>query len=207
VLEDVASPTVALILFMVGLGALWFEFQNPGTWVPGIVGVVCLVLFALAANMLPFSVIGLLLMLLGLVCFVLEVKVISHGLLTVAGIACLVGGAWMMFPGPIPELRVPMLVLLPGALTLGAFCALAVRLAASAQREPVATGAQGLEGAIGTVERALEPEGKVFVHGELWNAVSPGGTIPAGRRVRVEKVEAMTLRVSPLGGRAPGEVA
>jgi membrane-bound serine protease (ClpP class) len=205
--EELASPTVALILFLVGIGGLWFEFQNPGGWIPGVVGATSLLLFAIAANMLPFSLVGLLLVAGGLVCFVLEVKVVSHGLLTAAGVACLGVGIWMMFPGPIPELRVPLLVLLPAVLALGAFCALAVRLAAAAQRAPVATGAEGLEGAIGTVERALEPEGRVFVHGELWDAVSTGANVPAGGRIRVEKVESMVLRVRPLEGRVSGEVA
>jgi membrane-bound serine protease (ClpP class) len=113
----------------------------------------------------------------------------------------------MMFPGPIPELRVPMLVLLPAALALGAFCALAVRLAAAAQRAPVATGAEGLAGAVGTVERALDPAGRVFVHGEIWDAVSDGGAVAVGVSVRVERVDSMTLHVRPVGGRAPGEVA
>ncbi|HEX6852413.1 MAG TPA: NfeD family protein [Candidatus Polarisedimenticolaceae bacterium] len=207
IVEELASPTVALILFLVGIGGLWFEFQNPGGWVPGVVGAVSLLLFALAANMLPFSFVGLLLVAGGLACFVLEVKVVSHGLLTAAGVACLGVGIWMMFPGPVPELRVPLLVLLPAVLALGAFCALAVRLAAAAQRAPLATGAEGLEGEVGTVERALVPEGRVFVHGELWDAVSAAGHVPAGRRVRVEKVESMVLHVRPLDGRASGEVA
>lgn len=206
-LEDLASPTLALLLLVVGIGGLWFEFQNPGGWVPGAIGAASLLLFAIAANLLPFSMVGLLLMLAGLACFVLEVKVVSHGLLTVAGIVAIVAGAWMMFPGPIPELRVPMLVLLPAALALGAFCALAVRLAAAAQRAPVATGAEGLAGAVGTVERALDPAGRVFVHGEIWDAVSDGGPVAAGASVRVERVDSMTLHVRPVGGRAPGEVA
>jgi membrane-bound serine protease (ClpP class) len=207
ILEDLASPTLALLLLVVGIGGLWFEFQNPGGWVPGAIGAVSLLLFAIAANLLPFSMLGLLLMIAGLACFVLEVKVVSHGLLTVAGIVAIVAGAWMMFPGPIPELRVPLLVLFPAATALAAFCALAVRLAVAAQRAPVATGAEGLAGAVGTVERALDPAGRVFVHGELWDAVSDGGPVPAGGRVRVERVESMTLRVRPLDGRASGEVA
>jgi membrane-bound serine protease (ClpP class) len=205
--EGLASPTVALILFLVGIGGLWFEFQNPGGWVPGAVGAGSLLLFAIAANMLPFSIVGLLLVAVGLACFVLEVKVVSHGLLTATGVALLGAGIWMMFPGPAPELRVPLMVLLPAVLALGAFCALAVRLAAAAQRAPVATGVEALEGAVGTVERPLEPEGRIFVHGEIWTAVSTGGNIPAGRRVRVEKVESMVLYVRPLDGRASGEVA
>ena len=206
-LEDLASPTLAMLLLVLGIGGLWFEFQNPGSWVPGVIGAASLLLFAISVNLLPFSMLGLLVMLAGLVCFVLEVKVVSHGLLTAAGIVAIVAGAWLAFPGPSPEMRVPPLVLVPAALTLGAFCALAVRLAAAAQRLPVATGAEGLAGEVGTVARALQPQGKIFVHGELWDAVSDGGPVPAGGRVRVERVDAMTLHVRPLDGRAPGEVA
>lgn len=205
--EELASPTVALILFLVGVGGLWFEIQNPGGWVPGVVGAASLLAFAVAANMLPFSLLGLLLVAGGLACFVLEVKVVSHGLLTAAGVACLGLGFRMMFPGPVPELRVPLQVLLPAVVALGAFCAVAVRLAAAAQRLPVATGVEGLVGAIGSVERALEPEGRVFVHGESWNAVCLEGHVPAGSRIRVEEVDSMMLRVRPLSGRAQGEVA
>ena len=131
--------------------------------------------------------------------FVLEVKVVSHGLLTAAGVA---------LPGrrdlddvprrPSPNCGVPLLVLLPAVLALGAFCALAVRLAAAAQRAPVATGAEGLEGAVGTVERALEPgrDGSSCTASSGTRSAS-GADVPRGRRVRVEKVESMLLRRPP----------
>jgi len=111
----------------------------------------------------------------GLVLFVLELKIVSHGLLTLGGIACVVFGSMMLFPGPIPELRLPLAVVLPGALVLAGGCAIAVRLALRAQRERVTTGAEGLCGEVGTATSPLDPEGKVSVHGEIWSAVAQGG--------------------------------
>lgn len=206
-LEDIATPLVASILFMIGVGGLWFEFQNPGTWVPGIVGAVSLFLFALAANVLPFSILGLAVIVVGLVLFLLEVKFVSHGLLSIGGFVCLVVGGLMLFPGPIPELRLGLGTVLPGALVLAAFCLLAVRLTVKAHRGRVATGMEGLAGELATVADDLGPEGKVFVHGELWDATSDRGPIPRGRKVRVVRVENMMLHVEPADGSARGEVA
>jgi membrane-bound serine protease (ClpP class) len=110
---------------------------------------------------------------------------------------CVVLGSLMLFPGPVPELRLPLGVVLPASLTFAGFCAVAVRLAIRAQRAPVATGVEGLSGAVGTVTETLDPAGRIFVHGEIWNAVSTGGAIPRGARVRIAAIEDMTLRVEP----------
>jgi membrane-bound serine protease (ClpP class) len=112
----------------------------------------------------------------------------------------------MLFPGPIPEMRVPLAVVLPGSLMLAGFCAFAVRLSVAARRAPVTTGVEGLRGETGIVEDELSPEGKVFVHGELWNAVSVHGAIPRGTPVQVVRVDGMRIvvepKTAPAGGRA-----
>lgn len=197
--EVLASPVLAFFLLLVGLGWLYIEFSNPGLILPGVVGALCLLLFAFAARMLPFSVIGFLLILLGIVMFVLEVKVTSYGLLGIGGTVCVVLGSLMLFPGPVPELRLPLGVVLPASLTFAGLCAVAIRFAVSAQREPVATGNEGLLRATATVTEALDPEGRVFVHGEIWSAIAPGASIPKGSRVRVVAVEDMRLRVVAVG--------
>jgi membrane-bound serine protease (ClpP class) len=133
--------------------------------------------------------------------FILEIKVTSYGMLTVGGAISLIVGAWMLVDGPIPELRVPLEVVLPTGLAIVAFVSFAVRLAVRAQREQVATGGEGLSDETGTVTRTLDPEGKVFVHGEIWNAASAGGRIPKGARVRVVEVNEMHLTVEPVGPR------
>lgn len=201
--EVLASPMVAFFLLLVGLGGLYIELTNPGLILPGVLGALCLILFAFAARMLPFSAVGILLILLGIVMFVLEIKVTSYGLLGVGGTVCVVLGSLMLFPGPVPELRLPLAVVLPASLTFAAFCAVAVRLAVRAQRAPVTTGTEGLLGEVGTVTDPLEPEGRVFVHGETWTAVVEGGPLRKGARVRVRAVENMVLRVEPLGDEPP----
>ncbi len=201
--EVLASPVVAFFLLLVGLGGLYIELTNPGLVLPGVVGALALILFAFAARMLPFSAVGILLILLGIVMFVLEIKITSYGLLGLGGTACVVLGSLLLFPGPVPELRLPLAVVLPASLTFAAFCAVAVRLAVRAQRAPVATGVEGLVGAVGTVTDPLEPAGKVFVHGEIWDAVAGEGRLGRGTRVRVTGVEDMTLRVEALGGDSP----
>ncbi len=201
ILGILANPMVAYLLLLVGLGGLYVELSHPGLIFPAVVGVLCLLLFAFSAQVLPVSSIGLLLILLAIVLFVLEIKVASHGLLTAGGVVCLVIGSMMLFQGPIPEMRLPLAVVLPASLTLAAACVLAVRLAVRAQRAPVATGAEGLRGEIGTVTRDLRPDGKVFVHGEVWDATASAGTIAAGEKVRVVRVEEMRLTVEPAGAR------
>jgi membrane-bound serine protease (ClpP class) len=195
--EALASPTLAFFLLLLGVAGIYTEFTHPGLILPGAVGAFCLLLFFLSAQVLPVSMVGLLLLLLGLVMFILELKVTSHGMLTLGGILSVVLGSVLLFPGPIPELRLPIVVVLPASLTLAAFCALAVRLAVAARRAPVTTGVEGLRGEVGVVTQDLAPEGKVFVHGEIWNAISAGAALPKGTAVRVRTVDNMRLEVEP----------
>ena len=203
-IEVVASPYVAYLLLLLGLGGLYVEMTHPGLVFPGVVGVLCLLLFALASRVLPVSTVGLLLILLAVAMFVLEIKVASYGMLTFGGTACLVIGSLMLFRGPIPELRLPLSVALPPSLALAALCAVAVRLAVRAQRAAVGTGVEGLVGEVGEVTQDLAPEGTVFVHGEIWNATSASGSVGKGERVRVVKVESMRLVVEA-AGKKPAE--
>jgi membrane-bound serine protease (ClpP class) len=201
-MEVLTNPIVAYLLFLGGIVGIYVEFTHPGVVFPGVVGALCLLLFALSAQALPISAIGVLLIVLAIVMFVLEVKVISFGMLTVGGVVCLVLGSFVLIDGPIPELRVPFFLVLPLSLALAAVCAFVLRLAVKAHRARVDTGVEGLAGATGTVTEDLDPEGKVFVRGEIWNAASAGAPIPQGGRVRVVKVEDMQLTVEPAGDRS-----
>jgi membrane-bound serine protease (ClpP class) len=197
-----ASPTVVYLLFLIGLAGLYAEFNHPGSWVPGIVGGVALILFVVAAQNLPVSAIGVLLVLLGLVMFVLELKIVSHGLLAIGGTICVVVGSVMLFPGAGRNLAPPLAVVLPGSLTLAAACFIATRLAVKARRAPLATGVEGLRGEIGVVQQPLEPEGTVFVHGELWRAIAATGPVPAGASVRVVRVRDLIVDVEPVDAKS-----
>ena len=159
-------------------------------------------LFAVAAMSLPISVLGVLLIAASVVLFLLELKIVSHGLLTVAGIAALVTGSLILFDGPIPELRVPPMLVIPVSVTISIFVVLAMRMAIRAMRARVATGVEGLESRIATVIQALDPRGKVFVHGETWHAVSRGGAVAEGAQVKIVKVDDMLLTVEPVSGAA-----
>lgn len=202
-LEALAHPVVAYLLFLAGLIGLYVEFSHPGLILPGVVGALCLLLFALTAQALPISAVGVLLILLAIVMFVLEIKVVSYGMLTVGAVVCLILGSWMLFDGPIPELRLPVGVFLPSSIVLAAVCVLVLRLAVGAQRAPVHSGVEGLAAEIGEVTQALDPEGQVFIHGELWHAASVAGPIPRGARVRVEQVTGLKLWVRPAGETPP----
>ncbi len=200
-LEFVGSPYVAFFLLLLGIAGIYVELSHPGLILPGLVGALCLLLFALAAQVLPVSAIALLLILLAIVMFILEIKVTSYGMLTFGGVACLVIGSLMLFRGPVPELGLPLTVVLPPSLALGALCIFAVRLAVRAQRTPIGTGVEGLVGEVAEVTQSLDLSGKVFVHGEIWNAASVSGSVGKGERVRVVRVENMRLLVEPLGGK------
>jgi membrane-bound serine protease (ClpP class) len=201
-MELLAIPAIAYGLFLLGVLGIWVELTHPGLVLPGVVGALALLLFALAAQVLPVSMIGVLLIVLALVMFLLEIKVTSYGMLTVGGVACLLVGSWMLVEGPIPALRVPPSVFLPTSLTITALCVIVLRLALRAQTAPVGTGVEGLAGETGTVRRALDPRGTVFVHGELWNATTTGTPLAAGTRVRVVSVDHMMLTVEAVHGPA-----
>lgn len=202
-MEFLASPIVAYALLLLGLAGIIIEFTHPGLIVPGVLGGLFLVLFAISASLLPISLLGLALIALAIVLFVLEVKIVSYGLLTMGGVVCLVFGSAFLVDGPIPELRVPWPVILPMSLTMAALVGAAVFMTRQAMRTRVQTGVEGLVGEIGVVSETLSPEGRILVHGEIWNAVCGSGEAAVGTRVRIVRVDEMTLFVEPRQGATP----
>jgi membrane-bound serine protease (ClpP class) len=204
VLSVVANPTLAFFLLGLGLLGLYVEFTHPGLIAPGVVGAVCLLLFAFASQILPVNVMGLLMILAAVVMFVLEATVTSHGMLAVTGIALMVLGALMLFNTPIPEMRVPLMAVLPLALAIAGVMTFILRFALKAQRQVVATGSEALVQETGTALTDIAPRGKVFVHGEYWDAVARQ-PIRQGQKVRIRKVDRLLLEVEPVADR--GETA
>ena len=192
------NPSVVYLLLLIGLAGLYAEFNHPGAVLPGVVGGIALILFAFGARTLSVSVLGLLLVVTGLVLFVLEIKIVSHGMLTVGGVLCVVAGSVLLFPGKDGDLRPPLAVVLPGSLTLAALCIAATRLAIKARRLPIASGREGLRGEIGVVDLPLTPGGTVLVHGELWKAQAASGPLEAGTRVRIVNVRDLVVDVEPV---------
>ena len=198
VLRAISSPNIAYILLLIGLAGLYFELSQPGVIVPGVIGSIALVLALYAMQTLPVNYAGLLFLLLALVFFILEIQVASFGLLSLAGVICLILGSLMLFrvPGQISGLALS--VLIPSIIIVSAFFVGVAALALRAQvRKPV-TGLAALEGAIGEVKQDLSPYGKVFVNGELWIAEADE-RILAGQKVQVVSVENLKLKVKRIG--------
>ncbi|MCZ6507147.1 MAG: nodulation protein NfeD [Acidobacteria bacterium] len=195
-ISTIAHPNIAAILMTLGFLGLYFEFQSPGTILPGVVGAICLILAFMALSVLPFNYAGILLLLLAGIFFIAEIKVTSYGLLSVAGVISLVLGYVLLFKSADPAVRVSWSVIgslvLTATVVLGTLVILAIRTF----RSPVRTGSEGLLVETGVARTAIAPVGKVFIHGEIWNARAEQ-EIAAGTTVRVVEVDGMTIRVEP----------
>ena len=201
-LNILANPNISFLLLAVGVQALLIELSNPGAWIPGFVGVVCLALFVYSIGVIPVNLLGLVFIATAFVLFVLEVKAPTHGALTAVGIASFVVGALVMFPNPlrpapaetpVQPLSIPLVVAV--ALGNGAFFAFIVAKAIQAQRIPPAMGMSTLVGKIGEARTDLDPSGTVYAASELWTAEAQGENIPAGSRVEVVGVNGVKLFV------------
>lgn len=197
ILSYIMDPNITLIILMIGALCLYVEFNHPGAVVPGTIGVIFIVLAAFAMHLLPIRYAALAMILVAFALFVAEAKFPSHGILTSGGILLLFLGGLLLVDAPIPEMRVHFLTALAVAIPFGIITAFLMRIAVRARRNKIVTGEQGLIGEIGIAETMLAPAGKVFVHGELWDAVSTI-PIPAGERVVVRQVDGLTLRVDPV---------
>jgi membrane-bound serine protease (ClpP class) len=195
-LSALAHPNIAYILMTLGGLGLYFELSNPGAVLPGVVGAICLIMAFFALSVLPVNYAGIALILLAMIFFIAEVKVMSYGMLTVGGLISLVLGSLMLFKTADPAIRVGLDVIgaavLFSTLVVGFMMTMAIR----AHRSQVKTGAEGLVSERGLVRSALDPRGKVFVHGEIWNAVSDV-PVAVGTDVVVIGVDGLTLRVRP----------
>ncbi|HMK22867.1 MAG TPA: NfeD family protein, partial [Terriglobales bacterium] len=203
ILDYLMDPNVAFILLAIGLLSLYVEFNHPGAVVPGTVGVIFILLAAFALNFLPVRFAALVLIAASFALFALEAKFASHGVLTTGGIVLLTIGALLLVDAPIPEMRVHLLTAIAVSLPLGLITAFLMSIALRARRNKVVTGAQGLIGEIGVAQTPLNPTGTVFVHGEIWNAVS-SQPVAAGSKIVVQRVDGLQLEVVPWS--AAGEI-
>lgn len=186
-LITISNPNLAYILLMLGLLGLYFEFSNPGAILPGVLGGICLLLAIFSFQILPINYVGLILILMAIGLFILELKVQSYGILTIGGIIAMVIGSIMLINTPIPELRPSLNFIIPVAIGISLIFIFLIALAIRAHIKKVYTGKEGLVGEIGKAQTDIDPEGKVFVHGELWQAESLE-RIPKGAKVRVAEV-------------------
>jgi membrane-bound serine protease (ClpP class) len=195
-LATITDPNIAMILMSLGAAGLFIELYNPGLILPGVVGAVSLVLAFYAFQTLSANFAGVALILLGFLFFIAEIKVVSYGLLTLAGAVAVLMGGLMLFNQPsLGGLSVSMSMLLTTIIGLLAVVAVLAAVVLRAQLRRVVTGIESLKGKRGLAKTALDPKGKVLVEGELWDAESVSGDIPAAAPVEVTEVEGFRIRV------------
>jgi membrane-bound serine protease (ClpP class) len=196
-LSALMDPNIAFLLFALGGLALFMEFSHPGAVVPGVVGVISILLALFALNLLPTRYASLALLLAAFAFFALEAKFASHGVLGIGGVICMTIGALFLVDGPIPEMRVKLATALVVSIPLGLIVVFLTTLVLRSRKNRVTTGREGMIGEIGIAHTPLgAAEGKVFVHGEMWNAVARRD-VAAGARVRVAEVNGLHLLVEP----------
>ncbi|PWT97017.1 MAG: serine protease [Terriglobia bacterium] len=203
IISAIADPNIALVLLVLGALGIYAEFSSPGLIAPGVLGVIAVLLGLSALSVLPINWLGAALLITAVTLFVLEAKFTSHGILGLGGAIAMVLGAVMLVNGPIPEMRIHWGTAIGLALPFSAITVLLLSLAVRARRNKVATGGEGMIGQIGAAVTELSPEGKVFVHGEYWDAVAPGPVV-SGARVRVVGIDKLKLTVEPVPDQSGG---
>ena len=196
-LDIISSPNVAYILMMIGMVGLYFELSNPGLVLPGVIGAISLILALYAMQTLPINYAGLLLILFGVILFIAEISIMSYGLLSVSGVISLFLGSTMLIDSDDPALQISRAILYP---TLGLTVVLSVGIVVLATRTrnlKKLGGMDGMIGETGLVKDALNPVGRVHVHGELWEAEAEG-PVAEGETVRVDSVAGLKIKVSPV---------
>jgi membrane-bound serine protease (ClpP class) len=197
IVRSIADPNIALVLLVIGALSIYIEFNAPGLIVPGVLGAILVLLGLSAISVLPINWLGAALLLLAFTLFILEAKFASHGILGVGGAVSMVLGAVMLVDSPLPEMRVHWGTAIALALPFSAITVFLLSLAVRARRSKVETGSEGMIGETGAAITDLAPSGKIFIHGEYWNAVSPR-PVAAGARVRVTAIDKLQLTVEPL---------
>jgi len=203
IMSAVADPNLALVLIVLGALGVYLEFSHPGLIVPGVAGAMLALIGLAGLSLLPINWLGAALLLLALALFVLEAKIVSHGILGAGGAVAMILGAMLLVESPLPEMRIRLSTAVGLALPFALITTFLLSLVIRARLSKVATGAAGMVGELGTAHTALAPKGKVFVHGEYWDALSTAA-VPAGARVRVTAVDGFTLKVEPEPGHPGG---
>lgn len=204
-ISSISDPNIAFILLVLGALGVYIEFSSPGLIVPGVAGGILLLLGLSALSVLPINWIGVALLILAVALFILEANFASHGILGIGGAVAMILGAMLLVEGP-PEIRIRFGTALGVTLPFAAITVFLLALVIRARAHKVVTGAAGMVGECGLAHTALEPEGRVFIHGEFWDAVS-SKPVPAGARVRVTSVDGLTVHVEPVDAASGGSHA
>jgi len=196
-LDVLSNPNIALILFQLGVVGLMLELYNPGSIFPGVVGVISLLLAFYSMHTLPINYAGLALIIFGIILFLLEIKIISHGMLAIGGvISTFLGSIMLIRTSSLLEFaEISWTVIIVSVTIITLFFGFLVGLGLKAQRKKPTTGSEGLIDKIGEALTSLNPEGTVLVNGEIWQAESTSGTIEKGEHVRVVQIQDLKLKV------------
>jgi membrane-bound serine protease (ClpP class) len=200
IISAVADPNIALLLLVIGGLCIYVEFSSPGMVAPGVIGAILVLVGLAAISVLPINWLGVALLALAFTLFILEAKLTAHGVLAVGGTVSMVLGAVMLIDTPWPEMRIHWVTAIGLALPFSLITVLLLTLALRARRNKVETGSEGMAGEVGTALTPVAPQGKVFVHGEYWDAVS-SQPVAAGARVRVTAIDGLKLTVEPVADR------
>jgi membrane-bound serine protease (ClpP class) len=194
ILNILADPNIAYLLLMAGILGLYMEFSHPGSILPGVAGSICLLLALTALQLLPINYAGLALILLGIALLVGEAFAPSFGILGIGGIIALTLGSFFLFDTEGTDLMVDRSIIFATVATLGSFVLIVSYLVFRSQKSKPTMGYEGLVGEVGEVRAKLSPSGKVFVHGEYWNAQAED-EIAVGEKVEVIGYDGMSLKV------------
>lgn len=198
-LDIISNPNVTYILMMLGLVGLFFELSNPGLVLPGVIGSISLILALYAMQTLPINYAGLLLILFGVILFITEINVMSYGLLSVSGVISIFLGSTMLIDSDDPALQISRAILYPTLALTVILSSGIVMLATRTRSLKKLGGMEGMIGETGLVKEALNPQGRVLVHGELWEAEADT-QITEGERVQVDFVQGLRIKVSKVQG-------
>jgi membrane-bound serine protease (ClpP class) len=193
----ISDPNIAYILMMIGMLGIFFELSNPGVILPGVLGGISLILAFFAFQSLPINWAGLLLILFGVALLIAEIKVVSHGVLTIGGVVAMLLGSMMLFDAPETGglLRVSWLVIVPAVASTAGLVIVGLSFGMRALYRKPTTGVSGMVGEIAVARTPLAPEGQVLVQGELWRAIAQNGPVAVGEKVEVVGVNGLTLTV------------
>lgn len=210
-LQALADPNLVYLLFLLAIIGIGFWVTHPGMFLPGVIGVIAGVLAALSLFDLPINIAGLILILIAVVLFIIDLKAVTHGVLTTGGIVAMtLGGLLLINTSFLAEgINIPLLIIT--VLVIAGIFLFILRKLIAARRRPYAAGEESMIGTQGTVREPLNPSGMVFVNGALWQATSTSGPLDAGTQVRVVGVNGLRLRVEGLhqqqAGRSQGPQA
>jgi len=197
ILSAISDPNIAYLLLLIGLAGLYFEFSTPGAILPGVIGGISLLLAFFGLSTLPVNYTGILLIVFSIILFIAEIKIMSHGMLTVGGVISLALGSFLLFETPEPALRLSFQVLIPAVLVASGFFIVVIWLAVKAQMRKHYSGTESMIEGQGEASTDIDGEGKVFFQGEYWTGQSDQ-FIPRGAKVKIKEVSGLKLTVEEI---------